>query len=481
MSGDVAGAVGRLLDFAHARLLLDAADDDIKRNELSAMLADDPALAERFCAGCCDDDDSDRLLGAVAPLPSAVAAQFAQIERALGPMEAMGWLYLLSCDLGYVKKSRLDANPRFEDGGLTVTINRAKPEFRTMEQAGSGNAVGGGGALGPQCTICHGNEGYGPRSKRTLRTVPVELDGERWFWQFSPYGYFPEHGICVNARHTPMKVGRRTFVQLLDFVDRFPGYFIGCNAALPRIGGSVLAHDHFQGGAERLPIFDAAPWGPAWHAGDGGAFIEILDWPGTALRVTSPSRDGIVEACDAIRRRWETYDEPSLGLHAQGPRGRQSALSPTVIRTPGGYAAFLTLRNNAVSERYPQGVYHAHPQYWCIKQEPIGLIEAQGLFILPARLEGQLAGLARALRCQEEPGEELAGFDVLWRDMRRRIGGVDEARRLPRTGMESAMRAAVAAACRAILANTATLPTYADTAAFLESAGFTRTAPMPAQ
>ena len=193
---------------------------------------------------------ADTIMGILSANPADLDDRFLLVEHRDGGMAAMQWFYDYCVANNYVKRAQLDRNPRFDSHGLTVTINLAKPEFKNMKKAAAGNAVAGGY---PKCTICHENEGFAGRDKRTLRTLPVTLGGESWFWQFSPYGYFDQHGICVNTDHTPMHVDRDTFGHLLDFVDRFPGYFLGCNAALPRIGGSVLAHDHYQGGGELLP------------------------------------------------------------------------------------------------------------------------------------------------------------------------------------------------------------------------------------
>ena len=199
---------------------------------------------------------ADTIMGILSANPADLDDRFLLVEHRDGGMAAMQWFYDYCVANNYVKRAQLDRNPRFDSHGLTVTINLAKPEFKNMKKAAAGNAVAGGY---PKCTICHENEGFAGRDKRTLRTLPVTLGGESWFWQFSPYGYFDQHGICVNTDHTPMHVDRDTFGHLLDFVDRFPGYFLGCNAALPRIGGSVLAHDHYQGGGELLPM---PPLGP---------------------------------------------------------------------------------------------------------------------------------------------------------------------------------------------------------------------------
>ena len=218
----------------------------------------DPLLAAfraaATTAGLFDPEEgpayADTIMGILSANPADLDDRFLLIEHRDGGMAAMQWFYDYCVANNYVKRAQLDRNPRFDSHGLTVTINLAKPEFKNMKKAAAGNAVSGGY---PKCTICHENEGFAGRDKRTLRTLPVTLGGESWFWQFSPYGYFDQHGICVNTDHTPMHVDRDTFGHLLDFVDRFPGYFLGCNAALPRIGGSVLAHDHYQGGGELLP------------------------------------------------------------------------------------------------------------------------------------------------------------------------------------------------------------------------------------
>ena len=225
----------------------------------------DPLLAAfraaATTAGLFDPEEgpayADTIMGILSANPADLDDRFLLVEHRDGGMAAMQWFYDYCVANNYVKRAQLDRNPRFDSHGLTVTINLAKPEFKNMKKAAAGNAVSGGY---PKCTICHENEGFAGRDKRTLRTLPVTLGGESWFWQFSPYGYFDQHGICVNTDHTPMHVDRDTFGHLLDFVDRFPGYFLGCNAALPRIGGSVLAHDHYQGGGELLPMHKAATW-----------------------------------------------------------------------------------------------------------------------------------------------------------------------------------------------------------------------------
>ncbi|MBT1173764.1 galactose-1-phosphate uridylyltransferase [Bifidobacterium sp. MA2] len=451
---DAFARIDALIDYAVEHLDLDPRDADWTRNRLLA-------LGEEGL------DDEDEVMGLLSQRPSRIEDRFAAIERGDGGMAAMRWFYDYCVANTYVKKSKLDANPRFDSHGLTVTINLAKPEFKNMRRAAAGNATAGGY---PKCTICHENEGFAGRDKRTLRTIPVSLGGERWFWQFSPYGYFREHGICVNREHTPMHVDRDTFGHLLDFVDRFPGYFLGCNAALPRIGGSVLAHDHYQGGGEALPMFHAPAWAVlSTPAGLPDATVEILDWPGTAVRVVSRSRDAIVEVSDAIRRAWINHDDEAHGITSRAPATgeRQSALSPSVIVTDRGYEMHLIFRNNAVSERYPEGVFHAHPEYWPIKQEPIGLIEAQGLFILPGRLIDQLGRIEAALAAGGPLPESEREFELQWTELVAKLNG----NRDPEI-IHAAVRDELGSVCHRILGNTAVFKDRRLTLDFLGAIGF---------
>ncbi|KFJ01200.1 galactose-1-phosphate uridylyltransferase [Bifidobacterium stellenboschense] len=484
----VYASIDALLDYAVRRLELNPLDVDWKRNQVLELLGlgtyhatgetcGEPllpdAMLERFRtaivdAGLCDADESqhmaDGAMGLLSARPSGVAARFAQEERIGGGMDAMRWLYDYCVANNYVKKGALDHNPRFDSHGLTVTINLAKPEFKDMRRAAAGNAVAGGY---PACTICHTNEGYAPRGRRTLRTIPVTLGGEPWFWQFSPYGYFNQHGICVNMEHTPMHVDRDTFSDLIDFVERFPGYFLGCNAALPRIGGSVLAHDHYQGGGELMPMHKAAAWRTFTVPGRDDVEVEILDWPGTAVRVVSPSRKAIVATSDLIRRAWIDHDDPEHGIASHDADGnRQSALSPSVIRTDRGWEMHLIFRNNAVSERYPQGVFHAHPEHWAIKQEPIGLIEAQGLFILPGRLVGQLAAIEDALVHGKGLPDGMDEFGLVWDELTAALDGGRD-----RETVRAAIRDELGSVCERILANTAVFKDRTFTAAFLADLG----------
>lgn len=406
--------------------------------------------AEKYC---------DAVMGELSIPPHALEEVFTYLERKESGDSAMTMLYNYCVNNNYVKKAQLDKNPRFDIDGLTVTINKAKPEFRDAKKAAAGNAVGGGY---PACSICHQNEGFGARGKRTLRTVDITLGGQKWFWQFSPYGYFYKHGIAVNYEHIPMHVDKATFIRLMDFADRFPRFFIGCNAALPRIGGSVLAHDHYQGGGEILPLHKA---GAVYKIKDAatGATVEVLDWPGTAVRVVSRKRETITDVSDRIRAAWVEFDAPELGIIHADNDGVHNAVSPTVVKTRRGYEMTIILRSNITSEEYPDGVFHAHPEFHVIKKESIGLIEAQGLFILPGRLEKELGEIVECI-CAERPlPEHLKDFEFIYGEILNIAGD-----KRGKADVENAVKQELGSVCYRILQNTAVFKDKKQTKAFLD-------------
>ncbi|MBQ7323316.1 MAG: UDP-glucose--hexose-1-phosphate uridylyltransferase [Clostridia bacterium] len=381
----------------------------------------------------------DQVMGLLSLRPSEVQKEFDK-RYAVGAKEATDWFYGYCVYNYYVKRARLDKNPRFDVNGLTVTINKSKPEFRDPNKAKAGNSVKGGY---PKCVICRENEGYAPRDKRTLRAVSMTLGGENFFWQYSPYGYFHEHGIAVNCTHTPMYVDKSTFYKLMDFVDLFPHYFIGCNAPLPRIGGSVLAHDHYQGGGEILPLHKAKIKTYLQMEGYDSVKIGILDWPGTVLRIVGEDRDAIAEVGDKIRLAWNVYSNPALQIVAEDENGVHNAISPTVIKQGGRYEMNIILRSNITNSQYPDGIFHAHPEYHMIKKESIGLIEAQGLFILPGRLEAQLAEVEKCI-ANGQLSEDLQEFALVYEEVKAMGGDIHEG-----------MQRELGSICQRILENTA--------------------------
>ncbi len=471
---DFSTALAKLIDYASRNLMLRKRNEIYARNTVLMLLGRESCEVSAACfegealASLLDvlteeipaeerERVQDAVMGAVMLPPAEVEDEFNR-RYAVSPVKATEWLYDYSVASDYVKKQKLDRNPRFTGkNGLIVTINRAKPEFRDPKKAMSGNSVRGGY---PKCSICRDNEGYFPRGKRTLRTVSFTLGDGKWFWQFSPYGYFYQHGIAVNERHTPMHVDEGTFAALIEFVDAFPHYFIGCNAALPSIGGSVLAHDHFQGGGERLPMFDAKIAVPLRHAAFPTLEIGVLDWYNSVIRIRGRDAHAVIQASERIRAAWTAYSNEAQGLVACDEQGVHHAVSPTVFKEGDVYCMNLILRSNLTTEQFPDGVYHAHPEYHIIKKEAIGLIEAQGLFILPGRLVEELDALQKALRAGSLP-PELEPFRLLYEEIGTEPGDLEER-----------MREELASICARILRNTAVFKTHAETVQFAQGAGF---------
>lgn len=445
--------IKNLIAYAQEKLELNARNMQYKANRLLELVASGLEGAEL----------EDAVYGELSLMPSETDERFSTIMKDSGSKAATEWLYNYCVCNKYVKKDVLDKNPRFDtENGLTITINKAKPEFRDPKKAKAGNSVDGGFA---KCVICRENEGYGARNKRTLRTVDITLGGQPWFWQYSPYGYFNEHGIAVNCEHIPMHIDKGTFTRLMDFVDIFPHYFIGCNAVLPRIGGSVLAHDHYQGGGEILPMHKAKAVYTLKHKDYPNAIIEVVDWQGTVVRVVSENREDITELCEVIRSAWVSYNNPELGIINEDEEGIHNSISPTVVKTDRGYEMSVILRSNITSEQYPDGVFHAHPEFHTIKKESIGLIEAQGLFILPGRLEGELGEIEKIIEAKTQLPPEYAPFKLVYDETK----AIYENKKID---VHEAMKEELGSICSRILENTAVFKEKKQTVKFMTDLGF---------
>ncbi len=451
---DIYNYIDKLIDYAKADLELDERDVIYVKNRLLEILS-------RVDGDDLNDGERDEVYDALCLKPSLVNDKFRSLLK-IDPKSATDWLYNYSVKSDYVKKAALDKNPRFESDGLIITINKAKPEYKDPQNAKLGNSVDGGFA---SCVICRENEGAGAKNKRTLRTVDISLGGEPWFWQYSPYGYFREHGIAVNCVHTPMHVDRSTFVRLMDFVDVFPHYFLGSNAALPRIGGSVLAHDHYQGGGEILPMHRAGAAFTLKHKDFPDAIAEVVDWNCTVIRIVSKNRKSIEDACAQIHEKWIGYNDESCGIVAADGDGVHNAVSPTVIKTDRGYEMNVILRSNITSDKYPDGVFHAHPEFHVIKKESIGLIESQGLFILPGRLESQLGAIESVIDGNKPLPTEYSEFDLIYRETM-------ELCRTEGLNAHAAMQKELGSVCSRILENIAVFKDKRQTVAFLSDLGW---------
>ncbi|WP_342994627.1 UDP-glucose--hexose-1-phosphate uridylyltransferase [Parolsenella catena] len=375
--------------------------------DLDATLA---AISEAAVAnGVADDTASGRdrascrVMGLLMPRPSQVSARFHELA-AHDPKAATDWFYQLCCDAGYVRRSAIARNVKWSTptrwGDLEITINLSKPEKDPREIAAAGVAANDGEKY-PACQLCIENEGYpgraasapggAPPARQYLRIIPLELGGERWGLQYSPYAYFNEHCIAMSAHHRPMHIDRATLGCLLDFVDTVPHYFIGSNADLPIVGGSILSHDHFQGGAHEFPMMRAATaetFAMAAHPNVGG---EVLEWPLSVLRLTAASRDELLGACVHVIDAWRSWSDVAAGVIARDEDGTpHNTVTPVIRRVGERYEAYLALRCNVTTGEHPLGVFHPHAEYHHIKRENIGLIEVMGLAILPPRLVPEL-------------------------------------------------------------------------------------------
>ena len=342
-----------------------------------------------------------RIMGAVMPRPSEVARHFDALRATEGAKAATDWFYQLCCDVNYVRRSAIARNLEWTTstkwGVLEITINKSKPEKDPRDIAAAGAASAG--EAYPACQLCVQNEGYSGRpaalgehpARQNLRIVPISLGGERWGFQYSPYAYFTEHCIAMSETHRPMHVDRAALGCLLDFVDLFPHYFVGSNADLPIVGGSILSHDHFQGGRHEFPMTRARVTQEVKLGGFPDVEVGVLAWPLTVLRLSSADRDELLEAAVHVLDAWRVWSDPEVGILAFDPDGTpHNTITPICRMREGRYELDLALRCNVTSDEHPLGVFHPHEDKWHVKKENIGLIEVMGLAILPPRLETEL-------------------------------------------------------------------------------------------
>ena len=341
------------------------------------------------------------IMGRLTPRPGQVRAKFAAL-RAWSPREATDWYYRLSCDTNYIRRDRIAKDVQWkaptEYGDLDITINLSKPEKDPKAIAAARNLPA---SAYPRCMLCAENEGYAGRvnhpARQNHRVVPITINGSDWFLQYSPYVYYNEHCICFNKIHTPMKIDRACFKKLLDFVSQFPHYFVGSNADLPIVGGSILAHDHFQGGRytfamEKAPVETKISF-PGFEDVDAG----IVKWPMSVIRITSPEPERLVELADRILAAWRGYTDEAATIFAETDGTPHNTITPIARRRGEDFELDLVLRNNLTTEEYPLGLYHPHQELHHIKKENIGLIEVMGLAVLPSRLKEELAAVAETL------------------------------------------------------------------------------------
>ena len=389
--------------------------------------------------------------------PSGIESKFKSFTE---KEKAFKWLHSYSEHNSYIKASDIRKNLRWlvddEKGGLEITINLSKPEKSNSDVKKALTQVK---VNYPKCVICPENMGYAGHGtiRQNLRGHNIILGGDPWFWQFSPYAYFNEHGIAINACHTPMVVEEKNITNVLDFLDYVPEYFIGFNAALPIIGGSILAHDHYQGGRHPLPIFKSKDKYVFAHKDYPNVKVSILNWYNNVIRLESTSRLEIEELGKKIVLAWKSYDDLDNNVLARSDVQHSSITC--VSRYDGRYILDFILRNNVVSDEYPEGVYHAHPEYHNIKKEAIGLIEAGGMFILPARLKRQLGIISNYLQGDSLDLESLPADMVVHKDMIVRLIEANGFNHDEQTA-NNIIKLEIERICREILCNTAV---YKDT------------------
>ena len=374
---DLAAVLNELLDDAHARGVL--AENSVVYRDLFDT----------------------ELMGRLTPRPAQVISRF-QSLYAEDPQKATDWYYKFSQDTNYIRRDRIAKDVQWKAptgyGELDITINLSKPEKDPKAIAAARNLPA---SNYPQCLLCASNEGYAGRvnhpARQNHRIIPISIHGAPWFLQYSPYVYYNEHCICLNREHVPMKIDRACFGKLLDFVRQFPHYFVGSNADLPIVGGSILAHDHFQGGRYTFAMEKAPVETPFTFPGFEDVEAGIVKWPMSVIRLDCADPERLIELADRILTAWRGYTDEAATIFAETDGVPHNTITPIARMREGRFELDLVLRNNLTTPEHPLGLYHPHAELHHIKKENIGLIEVMGLAVLPARLKDELAAVADAL------------------------------------------------------------------------------------
>lgn len=355
-----------------------------------------------------------KLMGCLVSRPSEVQGRFKDLYENTSAQAATDYFYKLSCDSNYIRRARIKKDRKWttdtEFGTLDITINLSKPEKDPKAIAAAKNAKA---SSYPKCQLCRENEGYAGRvnhpARQNHRIIPVTINHSDWFFQYSPYVYYNEHCIVFNAEHTPMKIEKATFGKLLDFVEQFPHYFVGSNADLPIVGGSILSHDHFQGGHYEFAMAKAPVEKELVFKGFEDVKAGIVKWPMSVIRISAPQKERLIELADKILLAWRGYTDEDAFIFAETEGEPHNTITPIARKRGNDYELDLVLRNNITTEEHPLGVYHPHAKLHHIKKENIGLIEVMGLAVLPARLKDEMAALEQAIL----DGAEIREDEVL--------------------------------------------------------------------
>lgn len=347
-----------------------------------------------------------KIMGVFTPMPREVNAVFRQ-KYAESPETATDWYYDFSKNLNYVRAERIAKDMKWtaesEYGTLDITINLSKPEKDPRDIAAAKMHKA---ASYPECQLCAENMGFAGHlthpARQNLRPVNVDIQGKKWYLQYSPYGYYNEHCILFNADHTPMVIDHAVFDKLFDFVEQFPHYMIGSNADLPIVGGSILTHEHFQGGRYEFPMARAEIETTFCMKKYPNVSAGILKWAMSVIRLSSDNRAELVSACCDVLDAWRGYTDETVGIFAETDGVPHNTITPIVRMRDGKYEIDLVLRNNITSEDRPLGIFHPNPSLHHIKKENIGLIEVMGLAVLPSRLADELNVMREAILTGED-------------------------------------------------------------------------------
>ena len=355
-----------------------------------------------------------KIMSLLMPRPSEVIGKFRELYEKESPQAATDYYYKLSCDSDYIRRYRICKDMKWitstKYGDLDVTINLSKPEKDPKAIAAAKNAKQSGY---PKCLLCRENEGYAGRvnhpARQNHRIIPVTINDSQWGFQYSPYVYYNEHCIVFNSKHVSMKIERATFCKLFDFVKQFPHYFVGSNADLPIVGGSILSHDHFQGGHYEFAMAKAPIDRTFTVNGFEDVEAGIVNWPMSVIRLSGEDTDRIIELADVILKKWRGYTDEDAFVFAETDGEPHNTITPIARKRSEKFELDLVLRNNITTEEHPLGVYHPHAKLHHIKKENIGLIEVMGLAVLPARLKSEMAELKEAIL----KGADLRANEVL--------------------------------------------------------------------
>ena len=357
--------------------------------------------------GIIEDDVTSRdlfdtkLMGILTPPPREVRSKFEALYDQ-SPKTATDWFYKFSQDTDYIRRYRIQKDMRWKTvtdyGTLDITINLSKPEKDPKAIAAAKSAPQSGY---PKCQLCVENEGYAGRmnhpARQNHRIIPITIGGQPWCLQYSPYVYYNEHCIAFNEKHTPMKIDKAAFEKLLDFVAVFPHYFIGSNADLPIVGGSILSHEHFQGGCYSFPMERAPIERKIKFNGYEDVKAGIVKWPMSVIRLCASDKDRLADLADKILQSWRGYTDADAFIFAMTKGEPHNTITPIARRRGEDFELDLVLRNNITTEEHPLGVFHPHAELHHIKKENIGLIEVMGLAVLPSRLKNELKLLENAI------------------------------------------------------------------------------------